>query len=81
MRIPAHSPWLPGYINVEQTVVILTVAGLFLDRPGIGEWKELVANLQFTKPLYIISTSSQKLCMITLSNALYFFYVFITFIE
>ena len=34
MRIPVHSPWLPGYINVAQTIlVILTMAGLFPDRP------------------------------------------------
>ena len=30
MLIPVHSPWLPGYIDFEQTVlVILTMAGLF----------------------------------------------------
>ena len=30
MHIPVHSPWLPGYINVARTVlVILTMAGLF----------------------------------------------------
>ena len=35
MLIPVHSPWLPGYINVMQIVlVILAMAGLFLDRPG-----------------------------------------------
>ena len=35
---PVHSPWLPGYINVAQTVlVLLTMAGLFLDRPRISE--------------------------------------------
>ena len=34
MHISVHSPWLPGYIDVTQTVlVILTMAGLFLDRP------------------------------------------------
>ena len=34
MHIPVHSPWLPGYINVAQTLlVILTMAGLFPDRP------------------------------------------------
>ena len=32
--IPVHSPWLPGYINVVQTLlIILTMTGLFLDRP------------------------------------------------
>ena len=34
MCIPVHSPWLPGYIDVEWPVlIILTIAGLFLDRP------------------------------------------------
>ena len=29
MHIPVHSPWLPGYIDVTQTVlIILTLAGL-----------------------------------------------------
>ena len=36
MLIPVPSPWLPGYINVMQTIlVVLTMAGLFLDRPCI----------------------------------------------
>ena len=36
MRIPVHSPWLPGYIDAMQTVlVMLTMAGLFPDRPHI----------------------------------------------
>ena len=34
MCIPVHSPWLPGNINVVQTVlIVLAMAGLFLDRP------------------------------------------------
>ena len=34
MRIPVYSLRLPGYIGVVQTVlIILTMAGLFLDRP------------------------------------------------
>ena len=34
MRILVHSPWLPGYIDVLQTILImLTMAGLFPDRP------------------------------------------------
>ena len=33
MCIPVHSPWLPGYINVAQTILIIfPMAGLFLDR-------------------------------------------------
>ena len=43
MSIPVHSPWVPGYIDAVQAVlVILTMAGLFLDtsrtsRSGIAE--------------------------------------------
>ena len=34
MRTPVHSPWLPGYTSVAQTVlVILITAGLLPDRP------------------------------------------------
>ena len=39
MHIPVHSPWLPGYVDVTQTVlVILTMTGLFPDRPHICWW-------------------------------------------
>ena len=42
MCIPVHSPWLPGYTDVTQTVhVALTMAGLFPDRPGV----EQLANM------------------------------------
>ena len=34
MRIPVHSPWVSGYIDVMKTDVIRVImAGLFLDRP------------------------------------------------
>ena len=34
VRIPVHSPCLPGYIDIMQTLpVMLTMSGLFLDRP------------------------------------------------
>ena len=34
MSIPVHFPWLPGYIDGPQTIlIILTVVGLFPDRP------------------------------------------------
>ena len=37
LHIPVHAPWLPVYINVTQTVlIILTMAGLFPDRPRIS---------------------------------------------
>ena len=36
VQIPVHSPWLPGYIDVVQTIlIILTIVGLFPDRPHI----------------------------------------------
>ena len=36
MHIPVHSPWLPIYIDVTQTtLIILTMAGLFPDRQCI----------------------------------------------
>ena len=36
MCIPVHCPWLPSYINVVQTVlVMLTIVGIFLDRPHL----------------------------------------------
>ena len=32
MRVPVHSPWLPGYIDVAQTVlIILPMAAHFPD--------------------------------------------------
>ena len=33
MHIPVHSPWLPGYTDIVQIILILlTMAGLFSDR-------------------------------------------------
>ena len=41
MRIPVHSPWLPGYIDVEQTVLLmLTMSTLFPDGPIITHLSE-----------------------------------------
>ena len=35
MCIPVHSPWRPGYMDVMHTIlVILTMAGLFPDKPS-----------------------------------------------
>ena len=36
LHIPIHSPRLPGYTDIAQTVLIATMAGLFLDRPHMG---------------------------------------------
>ena len=47
MRIPVHSPWLPGYIDVAQTVlVILTMGGLFPDRP-LNSIKFLLLTIEY----------------------------------
>ena len=36
MFIPVHSSWLPGYMDVTQTIlIVLTMAGLFPDRPHL----------------------------------------------
>ena len=36
MCILVTSPWLPGYMDVTQTIlIILTMAGLFPDRPCV----------------------------------------------
>ena len=44
MRIPVHSPWLPGHIDVAQTVpVLLTTAGLSPDRPRMSRRKALLS--------------------------------------
>ena len=32
MHIPVHSPWLPGYTDVMQTILVILMTGLFLDR-------------------------------------------------
>ena len=40
VRTPALSPWLPGYIDVVQTIlVILTIVGIF---PDLYFWIEFV---------------------------------------
>ena len=39
VHILAHSPWLSGYIDVVQTLlIILTMAGLFLNRPRTSHY-------------------------------------------
>ena len=48
MLTTVHPPWLPGYIHVMQTIlVILTMVGLFPDRPRI--WKFLIHHFSLTK--------------------------------
>ena len=45
MRIAVHSPWLLGYTDVVQTVlIILTMAALFPDRPCIYHSASIVVS-------------------------------------
>ena len=51
MRIPVHSPWLPGYADIAQTtLVIITMAGLFLDSPHISKVDADYWNLRKQEP-------------------------------
>ena len=44
--IPVHFSWLPGYIDIVQSIlIILTMAGLFPDKPDIhNNWHFNVSN-------------------------------------
>ena len=60
MCIPVHSPWRPAYIYVVQTsLVILTMAGHFPDRPHIYTYKGVKSNsaikLYIKKFVFIIN--------------------------
>ena len=47
MCIPVHSPWLSGYIDVEQTVVVITtMGGLFPDSPHTCTPKLIQKNIE-----------------------------------
>ena len=48
MHIPVHSPWLPGYIDVVRTVlIILIMFALFPDRPCITQIKRNLYSRNF----------------------------------
>ena len=52
MRIPVHSPWLPGYIHVAQNVlIIVTMAGLFPDRPHILKEIKMLSRTRIEKEI------------------------------
>ena len=36
MHIPVHCPWLPGCMDVTETVLVLAMAALFPDRPRVS---------------------------------------------
>ena len=56
MHIPVHSPWLPGYMDVAQTVlIILTMVGFFsrqtlynssIESAGVGEFVFMFPRIQ-----------------------------------
>ena len=76
MCILVHSPWLPGYIDITQTILaILTVAGLFPDRtshimrvvvliwpPKAQDWRVLVEAVTKAK------RDLRKICGIWLTS-------------
>ena len=70
MRIPVHCPWLPGYIDVAQTLLVLFNNGLtFLNRPHIHRshftltlkfkkcWILATIELQFHPSFFVLSLS------------------------
>ena len=60
MCIPVHSPWLPGYINVTQTIlVILTMAALFLYRPCILFFFKWTKDSLFNKSINGVGKTEQ----------------------
>ena len=55
MHLPVHSAWLSGYIDVAQTILlILTVVGLFPDRPHILQW-EVFLKINTYTTVYVSS--------------------------
>ena len=63
MCIPVNSPWLPGYIDIAQTVLVpLTMTGLFPDRPhiffGSGNFSCILSIISFTLSLCFVFWNS-----------------------
>ena len=55
MHLPVHSPWLPGYIDATETIlVMLTLAGRFPGRPHIVE--ELPISIEYPLTFWLIFT-------------------------
>ena len=68
MLIPVHSPWLPGYINVVQTVlIILTMAGFFFWKDPIYTLKTCARYISIFLIIYklniILDTGSFYICV------------------
>ena len=63
MCIPVHYPWLPGYIDVTQTIlIILTTAGLFPDRSRIYYTLTLSAHQEL--PHSVLIAALQFYCVV-----------------
>ena len=59
MHIPVRCPWLPGYISVVQTIlIILTMAGLFPDRPCYN-------SVLLTVVIMLCIRSQEHICFLT----------------
>ena len=57
MCIPVHSPWLPGYMDVVQIILVtVTMAGLFPDRPHV-----FIKNWQILFPQWLYYFSFQTM--------------------
>ena len=59
MWILVHSPWLPGYIDATETIlVILTMSGLFPDGPHIcnciNHDNNLVEDIQIYSVTFVL---------------------------
>ena len=64
-HIPVHFPQLPGYTDVVQTIlIILTMAGLFLDRPHKRQKAKRHNSLEEPRSLRLVT------CLVTISRFL-----------
>ena len=63
--IPIHSLWLPGYTNVVQTaLVILTVTGIFPDRPHMSDCGPFTCSVvQYYKEYLSLRTKCPDRCI------------------
>ena len=75
MHIPIHCPWLPGYMGVTQTILIIsTMVELFLDRPhkfnqkmgltfslkDLSSWQKIQMNLYWNSQEWKYATQMQE---------------------
>ena len=69
MHIPVHSPWLPGYIDVTQTILLmLTKIGLFLDRYHVEGLSNGINKLELSDNYMTIMTILLSVCAVISKN-------------